>query len=161
MHGCMGKQAIEWLASAATDPQRCKEEWDQGTGPALLQAGRFWDVLSVPEYLGLCALDLLSRNRRGIPAPTLVDCAAQRIGFFLPPGPVSERIRPGVRHAGRGAWVAVPPPGRVAGRLEWLIPPDGTGTLHDPGMVELALSEADGTLAVLASTSRQQGERYR
>ena len=40
----MWKQAVEWLAAAATDPQECKREWDHGKGTALLAAGRYWDV---------------------------------------------------------------------------------------------------------------------
>ncbi|WP_316959396.1 hypothetical protein [Streptomyces sp. TRM68367] len=146
----MENQAIEWLAAAATDPQRCRQEWEQGAETVLLQAGRLWDVLSVPEDLGLCALDLLGRDRRGAPAPTLVDCAARRVGFFLPPSPTAiEWAGSGVRRAGRGSWIAVPRPDGAARRLEWLVPPDGTGTLHEPRLVELALREAGGTVPSL------------
>ncbi|MEU0740801.1 hypothetical protein [Streptomyces sp. NPDC006134] len=155
MQRCWGKQAIEWLAAAATDPRRCKREWDEGTGTALLPAGRFWDVLSVPERLGLCAVDLLRRDLTGAPAPILMDHTAARVGFFLPPDPASEWTGSGVRRVGRGSWVAVPPPYRATGRLGWLVPPDGTGALHDPGAVELALREATGILAVLAPVSCQ------
>ncbi|MER6711617.1 MULTISPECIES: hypothetical protein [unclassified Streptomyces] len=153
MQSVMWKQAVEWLAAAATDPQECKREWDHGTGTAVVEAGRYWDVLSVPDRLGLLALDILWRDPLKVPGPTLVDSAARRVGFFLPPDPVSEWIGFGVRHVGRGSWVAVPPPYRPAGRLEWLVPPDGTGTLHRPGALESALREATGTLAVLAPVS--------
>jgi hypothetical protein len=77
------------------------------------------------------------------------------VGFFLPPDPVSEWVGSGVRHVGRGSWVAVPPPYRPAGRLEWLVPPDGTGSLHAPGTLESALREATETLAVLAPVSAE------
>ncbi len=59
MHDMRWKQAVEWLAAAALDPQECKRQWDHGEGTALLAAGRYWDVLSVPDRLGLLALDLL------------------------------------------------------------------------------------------------------
>ncbi|MET9528907.1 hypothetical protein [Streptomyces coeruleorubidus] len=155
MQSVMWKQAVEWLAASARDPQECKREWDYGTGTALVEAGRYWDVLSVPDRLGLLALDCLWRDPLKVPGPTLVDCAARRVGFFLPPDPVSEWVGSGVRHVGRGSWVAVPPPYRPAGRLEWLVPPDDTGSLHAPGTLESALREATEALAVLAPVSAE------
>lgn len=59
-----------WLAAAAADPRACKWEWDHGEGIALLEAGRFWDLLSVPERLGLLTLDLLWRPALPVPGPT-------------------------------------------------------------------------------------------
>ncbi|MGV9941575.1 hypothetical protein [Streptomyces sp. NPDC003401] len=147
-HG-MGARGVEWLAAASTDPRNCKREWDQGHGIALLEAGRYWDVLSVPERLGLLTLDLLWQPSLPVPGPTLVDTAAHRIGFFLPPDPASRWVGEGLRQAGRGSWVAVPPPYRPARFLEWLVPPDGSGALHSPGALELALLQANGTMAVL------------
>ncbi|MFG2550511.1 bifunctional DNA primase/polymerase [Streptomyces sp. NPDC048581] len=162
MQGTMGKQAVEWLAAAAEDPGSCKRQWDKGADAVLLEAGQLWDVLSVPEHLGLGALDLLRRARRRASGPVLVNCGARRVGFFLPPDPVTKWVGPGVRHVGRGSWVAVPPPARSAGRrLEWLLPPDGTGTLYDPGLVERALREAVGTAAVPRRLSRAWAGRRR
>lgn len=43
-------------------------------------------------------------------------------------------------------------PYRAARFVEWLVPPDGTGSLHAPGRLELALRQANGTLAVLSPT---------
>ncbi|MFJ8111778.1 hypothetical protein [Streptomyces sp. NPDC096132] len=150
MSDAMWERGVEWLSAAATDPRVCKREWDQGDGIALLQAGRYWDVLSVPDRLGLLTLDLLWQPALPVPGPTLVDTAAHRVGFFLPPDPGSRWIGAGLRHAGRGSWVAVPPPYRPARFLEWLVPPDGTGALHAPVTLELALRQANGTLAVLS-----------
>ena len=50
-------KSMEWLAAASEDPGACKQEWQNGsTGVALLAAGRFWDVLIVPEdFAGLAA----------------------------------------------------------------------------------------------------------
>ncbi|MFJ1608761.1 hypothetical protein ACIOHS_36240 [Streptomyces sp. NPDC088253] len=150
MPDVMWMQGVEWLAAAASDPRACKREWDQGSGTALVEAGRFWDVLSVPEHLGLLALDILWNDPLRAPGPTLVDTASRRVGFFLPPDPDSRWVGSGLRHAGKGSWVAVPPPYRAARFLEWLIPPDGTGALHAAVPLELALQRANGTLAVLA-----------
>src|SRR5690606_39547788 len=83
MQSHMWKQAVEWLAAAATDPQACKRAWDHGNGTALLAAGRYWDVLSVPDRLGLLALDVLWHDPLKTPGPTLVDVTARRVGFFL------------------------------------------------------------------------------
>ncbi|MGW1723596.1 hypothetical protein ACWCQK_11785 [Streptomyces sp. NPDC002306] len=140
---------VEWLAAAALDPRACKRAWDQGEGIALLAAGRFWDVLSVPDRLGLLTLDLLWQPGLPVPGPTLVDTVAHRVGFFLPPEPDSRWVGAGLRHAGRGSWVAVPPPYRPARYLEWLVPPDGSGALHRPTTLELALRQAHGALATL------------
>lgn len=150
MTNAMWAHGVEWLAAAASNPRSCKRAWDQGEGIVLLEAGRYWDVLSVPDHLGLLTLDLLWRPSLPVPGPTLVDTAAHRVGFFLPPDPGSRWIGAGLRHAGRGSWVAVPPPYRPARFLEWLIPPDGTGALHAPVTLEQALRQANGTLAVLA-----------
>jgi hypothetical protein len=108
MTNTMWTRGVEWLAAAAADPRSCKWEWDHGEGVALLEVGRFWDVLS------------------------------------------GGWVGAGLRYATKGAWVAVPPPYRPARFVEWLVPPDGTGTLHAPAAVEEALRQANGTLAVLA-----------
>ncbi|MEU4086278.1 hypothetical protein [Streptomyces aureus] len=150
MTNLMWTRSVEWLAAAATNPRACKRQWDQGSGSVLLEAGRYWDVLSVPEQLGLLALDILWSDPLQVPGPTLVDCAARRVGFFLPPDPTSRWEGSGLRHLGRGSWIAVPPPYRSAGPLEWIVPPDGTGALHPALPLELALRQANGTLAVLA-----------
>ncbi|MFJ8493942.1 hypothetical protein ACIRBZ_37205 [Streptomyces sp. NPDC094038] len=152
----MWMQGVEWLAAASADPRACKWEWDHGEGVSLLEAGRFWDVLSVPDRLGLLTLDLLWRPPLPVPGPTLVDSASRRVGFFLPPDPSGGWIGGGLRYAGKGAWVAVPPPYRPTRFLEWLVPPDGSGALHRPATLESALREANGALAVLRPVSDDQ-----
>lgn len=148
MRGAL-RRAEEWLSAAATDPRACKRQWAGETGTAMLACGRFWDVLTVPEDLGVLALDALLCIPQ-VPGPALADTGTRRVGFFLPPDPHGRWIGPDIRYAGRGSWIAVPAPHRAAGRLRWLVPPDGTGALFVPAAVELALQQALGTLAAMA-----------
>jgi len=120
----------------------------------VLACGRFWDVLSVPEALGVMTLDALLCLPQA-PGPVLADAAARRVGFFLPPDPTGRWVGSGIRYLSKGAWITVPAPQRAAGRLRWLVPPDGTGTLFVPAAVELALQQAVGTLAAQAETRRR------
>jgi hypothetical protein len=112
----------------------------------MVACGRFWDVLTVPESLGVLALDALLCIPQA-PGPVLADTGSRRVGFFLPPDPQGRWVGPDIRYAGRGSWIAVPAPHRAAGRLRWLVPPDGTGSLFVPAAVELALQQAVGSLA--------------
>ncbi|MFF9352111.1 hypothetical protein [Streptomyces sp. NPDC014734] len=142
--GAGARAAVEWLASAAPDPDACRWEWERGPrGIALLPAGRRWDVLILPGELGHPTLDVLTRlvDR---PGPVLSDFGDARMGFFVPPGTAGRWVGTGVRGVGRGAWIVVPHPGRraVVGGVRWLIPPDGTGTLNDAALLELAMHEA-------------------
>ncbi|MBC9728534.1 hypothetical protein [Streptomyces sp. TRM68367] len=143
------RPAVEWLAAAATDPRVCKRQWYGGSGTAVLTCGRFWDVLSVPEELGVLALDTLLCIPQA-PGPVLADAAVRRVGFFLPPDPAGRWIGSDIRYLGHGARITVPPPHRAAGTLRWLVPPDGAGTLFVPAAVELALQQALRTLAAQA-----------
>ncbi|MGX1676460.1 hypothetical protein [Streptomyces sp. NPDC055400] len=144
------RQAVEWLSAASTDPRACKRQWHGETGVAVLTCGRFWDVLSVPEELGVLALDALLCISEA-PGPALADIAARRVGFFLPPDPVGRWIGSDVRYLGKGSWITVPAPQQAAGSLCWLVSPDGTGALFLPGAVELALQQALGVLAAQAN----------
>ncbi|WP_128977573.1 hypothetical protein [Streptomyces roseicoloratus] len=141
------RAVVEWLASAAPDPDACRWEWERSPhGVALLPAGRRWDVLILPAGLGRAALDVLTRlvDR---PGPVLADFGGARVGFFVPPGTAARWLGTGVRGAGAGSWIVVPYPGRMAGRTRWLVPPDAAGTLTDPAVLELAMHEAAGRLA--------------
>ncbi|MFJ5777022.1 bifunctional DNA primase/polymerase [Streptomyces sp. NPDC093094] len=148
------RQAMEWLAAAACDPRECKRQWRSEAGVAMLACGRFWDVLSVPENLGTPTLDTLLRMSRP-PGPVLTDTSSRRVGFFLPPDPGGRWIGRDVRYLGRGAWVAAPAPYQAGGRLRWLVPPDGLGTLFGPAAVELALQHGLAFLAAQAEAERR------
>ncbi|MFD9029860.1 hypothetical protein ACFVZW_01660 [Streptomyces sp. NPDC059567] len=153
MTGSGARTAVEWLASVAPDPDACRWEWERNPhGVALLPAGRRWDVLILPGELGCPTLDVLTRLVAR-PGPVLADFGEARTGFFVPPGTATRWLGTGVRSAGRGTWIVVPYPGRATGGVRWLIPPDGSGTLNDASLLELAMHEAAGQLA------RREGEQ--
>ncbi|MFD4629886.1 hypothetical protein ACFVYR_10575 [Streptomyces sp. NPDC058284] len=141
------KAAVAWLASVAPDPDACRREWERNPfGITLLPAGQRWDVLILPEGLGYPTLDVLTRCVDH-PGPVLAGFGDERMGFFVPPGTVSHWLGTGVRGAGSGTWIVVPYPGRATGGIRWLVPPDGSGTLTDPVLLELAMHEAAARLA--------------
>ncbi|MFE5829529.1 hypothetical protein ACFQ67_00795 [Streptomyces sp. NPDC056488] len=141
------RSAVEWLLSAAPDPDACRWEWERGPhGVALLPAGVRWDVLILPAELGYPTLDVLTRLV-GRPGPVLADFGDARMGFFVPPGTAARWLGTGIRSAGAGTWIVVPHPGRASGAVRWLVVPDGTGTLTDAPLLELAMHEAAGQLA--------------
>jgi hypothetical protein len=134
--------AVGWLAAAAPDPEACRRAWEADPlGVTLLPAGRRWDVLVVTGPLGPAALRVL---RRLTPAcgPVLGDAAGTRTGFLVPPGTSARWLGTGIRGAGRGSWTAVPHPARATAGVHWVVPPDGSGRLTDPRVLELALHEA-------------------
>nr|WP_079148560.1 hypothetical protein [Streptomyces agglomeratus] len=135
-------RSVEWLAAAAPEPRACKEQWEVDPGTALLEAGRRWNVLSVPEHLGLLALEVLWGDQTRPPGATLLHRKARRIGFFLPCDADDEWFGTGLRYAQRGCWVAVPPPYRESGHLTWIIPPSGENNLYAPEALEAALRAA-------------------
>ncbi|MER7494079.1 hypothetical protein ACFWHW_18625 [Streptomyces pharetrae] len=141
------KTAVDWLASVAPDPEACRREWERNPlRVALLPAGKAWDVLILPGGLGRPTLDVLTRllDRTG---PVLADFGDARTGFFVPPGTAARWVGTGIRTAGSGTWIVVPYPGRATGGVRWLVPPDGSGTLTDPALLELAMHEAAAGLA--------------
>ncbi|MFG2789467.1 hypothetical protein [Streptomyces sp. NPDC048419] len=141
------KSAVEWLASVAPDPEACRREWERNPlGIALLPAGKVWDVLILPSELGYPTLDVLTRIL-GRPGPVLADFGDARMGFLVPPGTAARWLGTGIRTAGAGTWIVVPYPGRSTSGVRWLVPPDGSGTLTDPALLELAMHEAAAGLA--------------
>ncbi|MFD7815104.1 hypothetical protein ACFV6E_19430 [Streptomyces sp. NPDC059785] len=141
------RTAVEWLTAVAPDPEACRWEWERNPlGVVLLPAGRAWDVLILPGELGFRTLDVLTRviDR---PGPVLAGFGDARLGYFVPAGTAARWLGTGVRAAGGGTWIVVPYPGRTSGGVRWLIPPDGSGTLTDPSLLELSMHEAAATLA--------------
>lgn len=147
MGSAAARSAVEWLVSAAPDPEGCRWDWERSPlGVTLLPAGRLWDVLILTGELGYPTLDVLNRLVER-PGPVLSDFGDSRMGFFVPPGTAARWIATGVRGAGLGTWIVVPYPGRATGGVRWLVPPDGTGHLTDPVVLELAMHEAVARLA--------------
>ncbi|MFD7440684.1 hypothetical protein [Streptomyces sp. NPDC059909] len=147
MTGAGSRTAVQWLVSVAPDPDACRWEWERNPqGVALLPAGRRWDVLILPGQLGHPTFDVLTRLMDR-PGPVLAGFGDARMGFFVPPGTSGRWVGTGVRTAGRGTWIVVPYPGRAAGGVRWLIPPDGSGTLTDPALLELSMHEAAAVIA--------------
>lgn len=141
------RTAAEWLTSVAPDPGACRRQWERDPrGIALLPAGKAWDVLILPSVLGYPTLDVLTRILDR-PGPVLADFGDARMGFFVPAGTAARWLGTGIRTAGHGTWIVVPYPGRTAGGLRWLVLPDGSGTLTDPALLELAMHEAAARLA--------------
>ncbi|MGV9348558.1 hypothetical protein ACWDSD_27845 [Streptomyces spiralis] len=136
------KTAVEWLASVAPDPRACRRAWQRDPrGVALLPAGRAWDVLVLPAELGCPTLDVLTRVLDQV-GPVMAGFGDGRLGFLVPPGTAARWLGTGVLAAGAGTWIVVPYPRHGAGAVRWLIPPDGSGTLTDPALLELAMHEA-------------------
>ncbi|MFD5437544.1 hypothetical protein ACFWJ4_36010 [Kitasatospora sp. NPDC127067] len=141
----METTGLHWLAQAAPDPESFREQWERtGLGLVLLPAGRRWDVLSVPGRLGHPALEITDPRTCG---PVLTDFGGEQVSFLVPVGTAARWIGTGVRGAGEGAWIVVPHPGRSSRGVRWLVPPDGSGRLNDPMLLELALHEAAARLS--------------
>ncbi|MFD0277578.1 hypothetical protein ACFVHB_27225 [Kitasatospora sp. NPDC127111] len=135
---------LHWLAQAAPDPEAFREQWERtGLGLMPLPAGRRWDVLSVPGRLGRPVVDILDARSCG---PVLADFGGESVGFLVPVGTAARWVGTGVRTAGEGTWIVVPHPGRRSRGVRWLVPPDGSGRLNDPVLLELALHEAAARL---------------
>jgi hypothetical protein len=160
MRNTAADEAEEWLAAAAPDPWTCAREWERSeSGVALLPAGRLWDVLIVPRELGVEALEVVLRMTGGRPGPTLGDFHAHRVGFFIPPAAGRCWVGTRMRCAGKGSWIAVPKPLWCSGGIRWLVPPDGSGTLHSLDVLEAALHEAAASREPLGQVTASAAAR--
>lgn len=129
----MTTRGMEWLSAAADDPAACRAVWaDDPRAPYVLPAGRYFDVVTVEQRLGMETFDQLLRQ--GLPfGPVALDHKAQRVGFFL--GSRSqesfahhlaqeEGTPPMFRYLSRGSVVVVPGPMPLSGdRYQWLRAP--------------------------------------
>ncbi|WUH95733.1 bifunctional DNA primase/polymerase [Streptomyces sp. NBC_00433] len=126
------RRSIEWLSEASGDPQQFRMIWsDDPRQPQVVAAGALFDVVVTAQHLGIETLDQL--RRRGMPAgAALIDRAAGRTGFLVPPGTrgLFERTvaretvtPPAYRYLGDGSYVVLPGPVPLPGdRFEWLSP---------------------------------------
>ncbi|GAA2811294.1 hypothetical protein GCM10010441_39940 [Kitasatospora paracochleata] len=132
-----------WLAQAATDPQAVLQRRESSpTQVVALPAGTAWDLVATRLDLAERVLDVLNPPRRP-GAPVLVDACAQLAYFLIPPGRRWTSEIGGARHLGPGNWLPVPHPDEQSSPYaRWLIPPDGTGTLHQINRLRTALAYA-------------------
>ncbi|MGW5249402.1 bifunctional DNA primase/polymerase [Streptomyces sp. NPDC004129] len=164
----MTRRGVEWLSAAADDPAACRAIWaDDPRAPYMLPTGRFFDVVSVDQRIGIEAFDQLLR--RGLPfGPTVLDHKAQRVGFFL--GSQSqetfvhylareEGTPPAYRYLSCGSVVVVPGPMPMSGdRYEWLRAPTRrpiASPLRPVALATMLVASAE----LLARVDRY-GERY-
>ncbi|OEU86340.1 hypothetical protein DB35_13155 [Streptomyces abyssalis] len=82
----MSKRGIQWLSASADDPEACREHWAADPrAPYPLSAGRYFDVVSVAQRVGLETFEQLTRHNMPM-GPVVMDRSARRTGFFLPSG---------------------------------------------------------------------------
>ncbi|MFJ5262402.1 bifunctional DNA primase/polymerase [Streptomyces sp. NPDC088387] len=124
---------VEWLSAAADDPAVCRETWaNDPRAPYVVPTGRFFDVVTVEQRVGMEALDQLTRRRVPL-GPAVLDHRARRVGFFLAPRGRADFARhlaledgtaPAYRYLSHGSVVVVPGPAPRSGdRQEWLTAP--------------------------------------
>ncbi|MFP1626605.1 bifunctional DNA primase/polymerase [Streptomyces sp. 5K101] len=164
----MTRRGVEWLSAAADDPAACRATWaDDPRAPYMLPTGRFFDVVTVDQRIGIETFDQLLR--RGLPfGPTVLDHKARRVGFFL--GSQSREdfahylareggTPPAYRYLSRGSVVVVPGPMPMSGdRYEWLRAPTRrpmANPLRPVALATMLVASAE----LLARVDRY-GERY-
>lgn len=117
---------------------------------AAVSAGKWWDAVSVPQLVGLDALEILDHESGRAPGPVLWDPSAlsPRLYFLVALGTADEWDLPGTAAFGRATYVVMPgattiePPG-----VHWLVPPDPDDpeALVDPQALREALLRAGAT----------------
>ncbi|WP_338702578.1 hypothetical protein V2W30_34835 [Streptomyces sp. Q6] len=141
---CPGAQ---WLAHCHSRPGHVQEQWEQ-TLIAEIPVGIRFDVLSVPQPLGLTLLLELGEEAEGIP---VLEEHVKRPVFHLlvhPGGMDDWPDAPDTAILTQGALFAVPSPaadaivGAQQHGLLWRTVPDGYGRLADPDTLLAALTRA-------------------
>lgn len=129
----MTRRTMDWLSLASEDPTQCRKGWaDDPREPQVLATGTYFDVFAVDQRTGMETFDQLRRRNMPVGA-VMVDWAARRMGFFLPPGSGPQFARalgqetntpPDYRVLGERSYVVVPGPLALSGdRFEWLNAP--------------------------------------
>ncbi|MDX3237190.1 hypothetical protein PV392_16230 [Streptomyces sp. ME03-5709C] len=135
-----------WLASAALNPQKAREEWDERDF-ALLSCGTLFSAVRIPGEVVHAAAG--THDPQGVgeyladalgEGPVIVDPVSQRYYALVP---ASVALRWNVASTvclGRGSCVGVPHPRCTVprhGRSYWSVPMDSAGMLCAPGDVAL------------------------
>ncbi|MCX5441188.1 bifunctional DNA primase/polymerase [Streptomyces sp. NBC_00063] len=164
----MTTRGVEWLSAAADDPADCRATWaDDPRAPYALAAGRFFDVVTVEQRVGMETFDQLLH--RGLPfGPVVLDYKARRVGFLL--GSRSQETfvhylaqedgtPPTYRYLGHGSVVVVPGPMPMsADRYQWLRAPTRRPIANPLRPVALATMLVAST--ELLTRVDRYGERY-
>ncbi|PKV87886.1 bifunctional DNA primase/polymerase [Streptomyces sp. TLI_146] len=164
----MTKRGVEWLSAASEEPSVCQAVWRENPRlPYLLPTGRLFDVVVVPQRVGLEVFDQLVRRQMPV-GPVMTDRRAQQVGFFLN----SDWRKsfedfvcretdspPEYKYLDDGSYVVVPGPMPLAGdRYEWLRAPLRRPEANPQRPAALAVMLV--AAADLVARVEHYGERY-
>lgn len=164
----MTKRGMEWLSAVADDPELCRKHWaDDPRRPHALPTGVAFDVVVTEQRLGVETFDQLERRRMPV-GPVLIDRAARRMGFFLPPTSKDRFARmiaqetdtpPAYRYLQRESFIVVPGPIPLTGdRYQWLRAPNHHPESSPLRTVSLAVMLVAS--AALMERADHYGEQY-
>ncbi|WP_329401753.1 bifunctional DNA primase/polymerase [Streptomyces melanogenes] len=164
----MTKRGVEWLSAAAEEPSACRAVWREDPRlPYLLPTGRLFDVVVVPERVGLEVFDQLVRRQMPV-GPVMTDHRAQQVGFFLNSNWRSSFADfvsgetdspPDYKYLDHGSYVVVPGPLPLSGdRHEWLRAPARRPEANPRRPAALAVTLV--AAAELVARIDHYGERY-
>ncbi|MFD3558101.1 bifunctional DNA primase/polymerase [Streptomyces sp. NPDC058686] len=159
---------VAWLSEAADDPSECRTRWALSPrAPYMLPTGRFFDVVSVDQRVGIETFDQLMR-RRLLCGPIILDHGARRMGFcmasqswqgFAGQLAQGEGTAPAYRYLSHGSVVVVPGPQPVPGdRYEWFRAP--TGRPSDNPLAPVALARMLVASAELLTCADRYGMNH-
>lgn len=147
-----------WLASAALDPRKARDEWAE-RDVAVLPCGTLFSAVRMPGVVVHAAAG--THRPQGVreyladalgEGPVVVDPVSRRYYALVPASAALRWEVAGTVCLGRGSCVGVPHPRCTEpryGRSYWAAPMDSAGTLCAPGEV---------ALVALAGRSRRAAE---
>jgi len=136
---------VEWLAQADPDPEHAFNWWVQHPNEiAMLPLGSLFDVVKTGLTLGQRILMHLTVTERRCPCFVNLDLGTMY--FLVPPNSAASwPADADAEYLGEGMWLWVPVPTRVRrDGTYWAQAPDGTGLLHEPQSLQVALTAARG-----------------
>lgn len=130
--------AAQWLAQAATEPDRLLALWDRcPQQPAPVPAGVTFDAVATRTDLGEA---LIECNTAG---PVLLNRTEGLHFYFVPRGSLVSMRSLEAQVVPDGTLLLAPMPGTSGdANGSWLCPPDGTGRLVDPELLHTAIRAA-------------------
>ncbi|UGY91038.1 hypothetical protein [Streptomyces gobiensis] len=114
--------------------------WRPPSGPdvQMLPAGRWWDAVQVPSYLGALALDELGSDTGAV-----IEDGYGALYWLVPPNAADDWGLQGIAVRGETTYLAVPPQHRTKGPgLRWRVLLTPTRYLADPDRLHDALAAA-------------------